>query len=197
MASEWVEDIKKELFDKEESLSPPPTSSIPTIPEVKKPLFDKYSQNLFLLALSLSIFLVAVYQDKTGVRVFDVENWNVSEKLNNTWTNIKNLWPKAETQPEPKLEIKPDRPVVVVENKDLEKLKAELEQTKTNLINYVEKQRLLAIVINNNAAAVKHGRPNDIIILNRDWTIPHLPALLFLEAEDIEFLNKFLNTSKI
>lgn len=196
MVSEWAEDIKKELFDKKESLSPPP-SSIPSIPEVKKPLLDKYSQNLFLLALSLSVFLIAVYQDKTGVRVFDVENWNVSEKLDTAWTNIKNLWPKKEPEPEIKLEIKPDKPVIIVENKELEKLKEELEQTKTNLINYVEKQRLLAIVINNNAAAVKHGRPNDIIILNRDWTIPTLPSLLFLEAEDIEFLNKFLDSAHI
>ena len=194
MVSEWAEDIKKELFEKKESLSPLPSS----IPEVKKPLVDKYSQNLFLLALSLSIFLVAVYQDKTGVRVFDVENWNVSEKLDTAWTNIKNLWPKKveETKPENPTISPPVCPPPPVNN-DLDKFKADLEKSKTDLIHYAERQRLLAIIINNNAVAVKHGRPNDVIILNRDWTITRLPSLLFLEAEDIEFLNKFLDSAHI
>ena len=100
MASEWVENIKKELFTPTDPvidstvvpIVPPP--SAPVLPPVKKPIWDQYTQNLFLLALSLSIFLVAVYQDKTGVRVFDFEKWNVSEKLNNAWESIKSYFPE-------------------------------------------------------------------------------------------------------
>ena len=51
-----------------------------------------------------------------------------------------------------------------------------------------------AIIINNNAIAVRNNRPNDIIILNQDWTISKLPALLFLDAEDIEFLNQYIKS---
>ena len=203
MASEWVEGIKKELFEPtSEKTNSSPVSVIPDI-KPKTPLFDKYSQNLFLLVLSVTIFLVAAYQDKTGVRLLDVENWNLSEKINNAWVNFKNIFPKSE--PKPTVVVPPVSAPVVIPNSqfskdldkfktDLEKFQKELEETRENLSGYADHQRLLAIIINNNAVALRNNRPNDTILLNEDWTITKLPPLLFLDAEDIEFISKFVKS---
>lgn len=190
MANEWLEEVKKELLENS-------VVSKPVIPEVSRPMTDKYSQNLFLLALSLSVFLIALYQDKTGVRVFDPNNWNLSERIDTGLKKIKDLWPDEEQivdiVEQKEIPVKISDPCKKVQtNNDLNKFKKELEKTKTDLIRYANHQRLLATIINNNAAAVKFGRPNETILLNKDWTISSLPTLLFVDAEDIKFLNKFI-----
>ena len=188
MANQWIEDIKNELT-KAGEIKPIP-QTIPTV-TAKAPVFDKYSQNLFLLALSLVILLAALYQDKTGQKIFDPQNWKVDVSFVSAWVSDVKEWFKKDevivpppSQPEPK-------PIVVV-NKDLDQVKIDLKKNKAAIKKYAEMQRLLAIISNNNAAAVRGGFPNEVILLNRDWTISKLPTLLFLDEEDIKFLSKFL-----
>lgn len=54
-----------------------------------------------------------------------------------------------------------------------------------------ERITLLGILYNNNTAAARAGR-KDFIFLNEDWTIDRMPTYLALDAEDREFLSKYV-----
>jgi len=66
-------------------------------------------------------------------------------------------------------------------------------QTKQDVLD--DRQTLMAILINNNFAAIRDGHEEDIVFLNGDWTINKMPKRLTLTDKDREFLMRFITTA--
>jgi len=79
-------------------------------------------------------------------------------------------------------------------------LSVKLDEYKVELLKYKSKEELwsdrtvlMGTLHNNNWSAIQGQRPDEIVYINQDWTINHLPNLLDLTDDNRNFLDKFLS----
>ena len=75
------------------------------------------------------------------------------------------------------------------QNKMIQKLTEDGEPSKTRLA-------LMAILLNENFAALQAGKPEDFIFIERDWKISRMPKHLDVNQADLKWILQFLDKEK-
>jgi hypothetical protein len=104
-----------------------------------------------------------------------------------------------------KPEIEKNIPIIerkepIVQNKEIETLKEEMKKNKDILDKIVSKTQsntdriaLMGVMINENFCIDKNNfSKEDMIFLNRDWTLNKMPKYIILSEDDKEYLNKYV-----
>lgn len=76
-------------------------------------------------------------------------------------------------------------------------MQEKINEMEKRLNSQSEKMKLLGGLYNENFSAIKMGKNNDIIFINRGWTINKMPKYLYLEKEDVEFFEKYKEKNKV
>lgn len=172
MADNWVADLEQQIKGAFEQQKEIPQQVIPApLPVIPKtaPKDDKTNfMFIFIIIMFVGVFMA----------------WKA--KANNpsmTWSNINPISP-ATNSVEQRLEL------FKKQYNNLDEATNKIwERTKWNSDHVT----LLGILNNHNIVVLQQNHPKtELILLNKDWTINRLPDRVQLDAQDKEFLNKFL-----
>jgi hypothetical protein len=157
----WLEEIQKEMDGiKVKNKKPSWVNQI--VPKQGIPYLPApkdYSNTLYGIVFVLSLLTLVVYMDKYKMGFGDLLDLFKPASV-------------AQVQVSPKEVVKDD---LGLKFKQLE------EATHSQL-------RMLAIVNNNNAQALKYGCLNDIVFITKDWKLSKWPARAALTADDVAML---------
>ena len=163
---QWEEDLLKEIEEMDEEF-PPPVKQI-----------NKTTTMFIVWLIILGFLVIFAYDRKTNA----ISQW------------FDRSTPVAEEKPRPNSELAELRGIVRRNQADttaaLEKI-----QTKTKLNS--ERIILLGMLSNENAMIYRQNYDkNDLIFLNRNWTLDQMPKHLQMTPEDREYLKKFVNNGQ-
>lgn len=206
MPNNWVEELEQELkgvFAKDKVPQRQPTNenlnNRRIYMETNKVMNNSNPLLLFGVVLILAVGIFVAWKIKTDRTVVAQNNWQQGWQQQQTqqpWATPgpqpvnPNNWqnPSVTTQP---LEAKVEQLKRQYETIDAAAQKI-WERTKWNS----DRITLLATVNNHNLVVMQQNLPKtELIFLNSDWTINRMPNRIQLDANDQEFLRRFVRTA--
>lgn len=166
---QWEEDLLKEIQEIDEEI--PPQKQI-----------SKTTTMFMVWLIILGFLVVFVYDRKTNV----ISQW--FDRTPNTTTE------ETRPSPSPTSSIAELRNAVRQNQADNIKIATALEKTQAKTRLNSERIILLGMLANENSMVYRNNYDkNDLVFLNRNWTLNQMPKHLQMTAEDREYLNKFVN----
>jgi hypothetical protein len=145
------------------------------------------SPALLIVTISLLGLLLLAVNTKTNQSLFTWPSWSLPS-LNSS--------PKIEPRREPIVEPEPPvdhSPTISQLVQDVEDLQVKNKTIEERLTVQGRRTAFLGMLHNNNFVVLKNGYDrNDLVFLNRDWTIDQMPKYLNLTPEDTAYLQRYL-----
>ncbi len=146
------------------------------------------SPALLIVTISLLGLLLLAVNTKTNESLFRWPSLNASKPI--------------VVEPKPELNLdEPPQPEAVDYSatisqlvQDVEALQAKDQSIDEKLALQARRTAFLGMLHNNNFVIMKNGyNRNDLVFLNRDWSIDQMPKYLTLTAEDRAYLERYLH----